>query len=156
MSPCYKVLVKSILETNIIFQVHFFDLSQGFDFENPANILRLLAFGVHFYEPDGKYRKFNFPVIHNEISHKQLYDHSWLTENASNYYRSAICKNEESYLEFLYSKQLSFDLYKNIPTKNTDYQTERSFFSHPASPHCIVEVKVTNKEYLQHLSEEML
>lgn len=153
MSPCYKVLVKTIAANQIVLQVNYFDLEIGFDFENPTNILRLLFFGAYYFDAKGKCEKFKMVAYEKNYVHKNLYKEEWLAAHAKDFYTKVTCLNELEYLDYLCLEKLPPDIY--LDPRETNFEQKRAYFNHSDYPKCVLAIEVTDTQYISHLSEDM-
>jgi hypothetical protein len=151
MTPCFKVFVRKIENTKITLQVNYFNLS-GFDYDNKRTILRLLAFGVHCFDKNGKYERFRISDFEKEISFENLWDNVWIAEYAKKFYKTAKCIDELTYLSYLYLEKLPENIYD---FENGNFEKEKAFFENKNLPNCLIEIEVTKIEYLNRFEEGM-
>lgn len=153
MSPCYKVLVKTIAANQIVLQVNYFDLEIGFDFENPTNILRLLFFGAYYFDAKGHSEKFKFTPADRHILYENLYKEEWLAAHAKDFYTKVTCINQSEYLDYLCLEKLPPNII--LDPRETTFEQKRAFFNHSNYPKCVLAIEVTDAQYISHLSEDM-
>jgi hypothetical protein len=153
MSPCYKILVKTITANQIVLQVNYFNTDRGFDFENPTNILRLLFFGAYYFDTKGNSEKFKVTAADKNILYDNLYNKEWLAAHAKDFYTKVTCLNESEYLDYLCLEKLPPNII--LDPRETTFEQKRAFFNRSDYPKCVIAIEVTKEEYVKHLSKDM-